>query len=111
MRLLDMAQNSCFSDKIDCKATKVWADAYLQKSHPSKGIPLKTTQALLKIFRELYSAILKPIYICESSYFPCLKCSKYFVHLVMLLKAPAPFNLIIAHYLKKQGYARVTNPE
>jgi len=34
---------------------------------PGEGIPLKTTQVFLKIFLELYSAILKPI--CESSYF------------------------------------------
>ena len=27
----------------------------------------------------------------------------------MLLIAPALFNLIIAHYIKKQGYSRLTN--
>ena len=58
-----MAQNSCFSDKIDREATKVQADAHLQISHPGKSIPLNTTQAFLKIFWELYSATLKPI--CE----------------------------------------------
>ena len=61
-RMLDIAQNSQFSDKIDCEATKVRADAYLQKNHPGKGIPLKTTQASLAIFWELYSIVLKPIW-------------------------------------------------
>ena len=56
-----MAQNSFFSDEIDREATKVRADAHLQKSLPGKGIPLKTTQTSLKIFWELYSAVLKPI--------------------------------------------------
>ena len=61
MCVLDMAQNSRFSDKLDREATKVQADTHLQKSHPGKGIPLNTTQTFLKIFWELYSAILKPI--------------------------------------------------
>ena len=56
-----MAQNSFFSDEIDCEATKVGSDAHLQKSLPGKDIPLKTTQTSLKIFWELYSAVLKPI--------------------------------------------------
>ena len=100
-----MAQNSFVLDEIDCEAMKVWADAHLQKSLPGKGIPLKTTQAFLKIFKELYSAISKPI--CESSYFQCINISKFFVRFIMLLKAPGLFDLIIAHYIKKQGYSRV----
>ena len=59
-----MTQNSFILDEIDREATKVQADAHLQKSLPGKGIPLKITQAFLKIFKELYSATLKPI--CES---------------------------------------------
>ena len=85
---------------IDREATKVRADAHLQKSLPGQGISLKTTQAFLKIFKELYSAISKPV--CESSYFQCIKFSKFFVRFVMLLIAPALFDLIIAHYIKKQ---------
>ena len=85
-----MAQNRFVLDEIDREATKLQADAHLQKSLPGKGIQLKTTQAFLKIFRELYSAISKPI--CESSYFQCL------VHFIMLLIVPALFDLIIAHY-------------
>ena len=102
-----MAQNSFVLDEIDREATKVRADAHLQKSLPGKGIPLKTTQAFLKIFKELYSAISKPI--CESSYFQCIKFSKFFVRFVMLLIAPTLFNLIIAHCIKKQGYSRSSN--
>jgi len=45
-----MAQNSFVQDEIDREATKVQADAYLQKSLPGKGIPLKTTQVFLKTF-------------------------------------------------------------
>ena len=51
-----MAQNSFVLDEIDREATKVRADAHLQKSLPGKAIPLKATQAFLKIFWELYSA-------------------------------------------------------
>ena len=102
-----MAQNSFVLDEIDREATKVRADAHLQKSLPGKGIPLKTTQAFLKIFKELYSAISKPI--CESSYFQCIKFSKFFVRFVMLLIAPALFDLIIAHYIKKQEFSRSSN--
>ena len=98
MRLQYVAQNSFFLDEIDFEATKVQADAHLPKSLPGKDIPLKTTQAVLKIFRELYSAISKPM--CESPYFQCIKFSKF-----------APFDLIIAHYLMKQGYSGVTNVE
>ena len=63
MNTRDMAQNSCILDEIDREATKVRADAHLQNSLPGKGIMPKTTQTFLKIFWELYSAILKPI--CE----------------------------------------------
>ena len=56
-----MAQNSFFLDEIDREATKVQANAHLQNSLPGKVIPLKTTQTSLKIFWELYSAVLKPI--------------------------------------------------
>ena len=59
MRLRYVAQNNFISDEIGCEATKVRADTQLQKSLPGKGIPLKTTQAFLKIFRELYSAYFK----------------------------------------------------
>ena len=104
-----MAQNSFFLDEINCEVTKVRPDAHLQKSLPGKGIPLKTTQAFLKIFRELYSAISKPM--CESSHFQCIKFSKFSVRFVMLLIAPAPSDLIIAHYLMKQGYSGVTKLE
>ena len=43
MRVLDMAQNSYFSDEIDREATKVQANVHLQKSHPGRGISLKAT--------------------------------------------------------------------
>ena len=46
-----MAQNSFVLDEINREATKVRADAHLQKSLPGKGIPLKTTQAFLKSLR------------------------------------------------------------
>ena len=42
--------NSCFSDEINCEATKVLADAHLKKSHPGKGILLNTAPAFLKSF-------------------------------------------------------------
>ena len=94
-----MAQNSFFLNEIDREATEMRTGTHLQDSLPGKGIPLKNTQAFLKIFKELYSAILWP----ESSYFQCLKFSKFFVRLVMLFIAPALFDLIIAHHIKKQG--------
>ena len=90
-----MAQNSSFLDEIDREATKVRADAHLQKSLPGIGILLKTTQTFIKIIWELYSVVLKPI--CEEFIFPVSKILKFFVRLVMLLIAPAPFDLIIAH--------------
>ena len=92
MHVQNMAQNSSFLDEIDREATKVRADAHLQKSLPGIGISLKTTQAFITIFWELYSVVLKPI--CKEFIFPV---SKFFVRFVMLLTAPAPFDLIIAH--------------
>ena len=89
-----MAQNSTFVDEINLEATKV--QAHLQKSFPGIGISLKTTQTFIW---ELYSVVLKPI--CEEFIFPL---SKFFVRFVMLLTAHAPFDLIIAHYLQKQGW-------
>ena len=80
-----MAQNSSFLDEIDRKATKVWA--HLQKSLPGIGILLKTTQTFITIVWELYSVVVKPI--CKEFIFPV---SKFFVHFVMLLTAPAPFD-------------------
>ena len=65
--MLDMAQNSRFSDEIDREATKMQADAHLQNDLPGKGIPLKTTQIFLTIFWELYSVVLKPIWRVEIS--------------------------------------------
>ena len=99
MSKLDMAQNSCISDEIDYEAMKVPVDSHLQKSHLGKGIPLKTTQALLKIFRELYLAILKPI--CKILYFQCLKFSKLFF--VMLFVVPALFDLTIYRSLSTEA--------
>ena len=43
MHVQNMAQNNSFLDKIDREATKVRADAHLQKSLPGIGISLKTT--------------------------------------------------------------------
>ena len=63
-----MAQNSSFLDEIDREATKVRADAHLQKSLPGIGILLKTTQTFITIVWELYSVVLKPI--CEEFIFP-----------------------------------------
>ena len=51
-----MVQNSFVLDEINREVMKMQADTHLQKSLPSKGIPLKTTRAFLKIFWELYSA-------------------------------------------------------
>ena len=70
MHVQNMAQNSFYLDKIDRKATKLRANAHLQKSLPGKGIPLKTTQTFL-ITWELYSVVLKPI--CEEFIFPVSK--------------------------------------
>ena len=53
-----MAQNSFFLNESDREATEVQTDTYLLNNLPGNGIPLKTTQAFLKIFKELYSAIL-----------------------------------------------------
>ena len=53
MHVQNMAQNSFFLDEIDREATKVQADAHLQKSLPGIGISLKTTQAFITIFWEL----------------------------------------------------------
>ena len=61
MHVQNMAQNSSFLDEIDREATKVRADAHLQKSLPGIGISLNTTQAFITIFWELYSVVLKPI--------------------------------------------------
>ena len=69
-----MAQNSSFLDEIDCEATEVRPDAYLQKSLPGIGISLKTTQIFITIVWELYSLVLKPI--CEEFIFPVSKISK-----------------------------------
>ena len=93
-----MAQNSFFVDKIDCEAMKVQADSHLQKSLPGTGITLKTIQAFLGIIFSYFKAYLREFI------YPVSKISKLFVHFVMLLLVPAPFDLIITHYLKKQGY-------
>ena len=71
MHVQNMAQNSSFLDEIDREATKVRADAHLQKSLPGIGISLKTTQAFITIFWELYSVVLKPI--CKEFIFPVSK--------------------------------------
>jgi len=49
-----MAQIRFFLDKIDCEARKVWVDVHPQKNLSGKGIPLKTTQAFLKILWGLH---------------------------------------------------------
>ena len=71
MHVQNMAQNSSFLDEIDREATKVRADAHLQKSLPGIAISLKTTQAFITIFWELYSVVLKPI--CKEFIFPVSK--------------------------------------
>ena len=71
MHVQNITQNSFYLDEINCEATKVRANARLQKSLPDKGIPLKTTQTFLTIFWELYSVIFKPI--CEEFIFPVSK--------------------------------------
>ena len=97
MHVQDLAQNSSFLEEIDREATKVWADAQLQKNLPGLGISLKTTQTFITIVWEL-----KPIF--EEFIFPVSKFPKFFVHFVMLLTAPVPLDLIIARYLQKQGW-------
>ena len=62
MYMLEMAQNSRFSDDINNEVTKVPVDTHLQNGLPGKGILLKTTQIFLTIFWELYFAVLKPIW-------------------------------------------------
>ena len=99
-----MAQNSSFLDEIDREATKVRTKAHLHKSLPGIGISLKTTQTFITNVWELYSVVLKPI--CEEFIFPVSKISKFFVRFVMLLTAPTPFDLIIAHYRHKDGYSK-----
>ena len=49
MLVQDMAQNSPCLDEIDREATKVQADAHLQKSLPGIGILLKATQTFITI--------------------------------------------------------------
>ena len=71
MHARNMAQNNFISDEIDREATKVRADAHLQKSLPVIGISLKTTQSFITIFWELYSVVLKPI--SEEFIFPVSK--------------------------------------
>ena len=71
MHVQNTAQNSSFLDDIDREATKVRADAHLQKILPGIGISLKTTQTFITIFWELYSVVLKPI--CEEFIFPVSK--------------------------------------
>ena len=66
-----MAQNSSFLDEIDREATKVRADAHLQKSLLGIGILLKTTQTFIAIFWELHPVVLKPI--CEEFIFSVSK--------------------------------------
>ena len=99
-----MAQNSSFLDEIDREATKVWVNAHLWKSLPGIGISLKIAQTFIAIVWELYSVVLKPI--CEEFIFPVSKISKFFIRFVMLLTAPAPFDVIIAHYRSKDGYSK-----
>ena len=94
-----MAQNSSFLDEINREARKVRANAHLQKTLPGIGISIKTTQTFITIVWELYSVGLKPI--SEEFIFPV---SKFFVRFVMLLTVPTPLDLIIAHYLQKQGW-------
>jgi len=43
-----MAQKSFIVDEIDREATKLQANAHIQKSLPGKVIPLKTIQVFLK---------------------------------------------------------------
>ena len=57
MRLQYMAQNSFFLNEIDREGTEMRTDTRLYNSLPGKCFPLKTTQAFLKISKELYSAI------------------------------------------------------
>ena len=103
MHARNMAQNNFISDEIDHEATKVRADAHLQKSLPVIGISLKTTQRFITIFWELHSVVLKPI--CEEFIFPVCK-NFQIVRFIMLLTAPAPFDLIIEHYRSKDGYSK-----
>ena len=69
--MFEIWHKQLLSDKINPEATKVLADAHLQKSLPGIGILLQTTQAFIKIFWELYSVVLKPI--CEEFIFPVSK--------------------------------------
>ena len=71
MLVQSMAQSSSFLDEIDCEATKVQADAHLQKSLSGIDISLKTIQTFITIFWELYSVVLKPI--CKEFIFPLSK--------------------------------------
>ena len=71
MHVQDMAQNNSFLDEINHEATKVRADANLQKSLPGIGVLLKTTQTFITIVWELYSVVLKPI--CEEFIYPVSK--------------------------------------
>ena len=48
IKILDMEQNSRFSDEIDREATKVQTDVHPQNGLPDKCIPLKITQIFLR---------------------------------------------------------------
>ena len=63
-------------DEIDREATKVWANAHLQKSLPAIGISLKTTQTFITIVWELYSMVFKPI--CKEFIFSVSKIFEVF---------------------------------
>ena len=96
-----MAQNISFFDEISREATKVRANAHLQKSLPGTGISLKTTQTFITIVWELYSVVLKPI--CEELIFPV---SKIFQVLCPLRYASYSARPIRSKYrtLQKQGW-------
>ena len=86
-----MAQNSCFSEEIDCEATKVQADAHHKKIHSGKDIPLNITQAFLKFLEIIFSdfkAYLREIKFSVSKIFcllPYASCSaRPFNYLLML---------------------------
>ena len=100
-----MAQKSSFLDEINCKATKVQPDAHLQKSLPSMGISLKTTQTFLTIFWELHSVVLKPI--CKEFIFPVSKIFQVFCPLRYASYSPRP---IRSNYRTLSTEARIDIP-
>ena len=91
MYMLEMAQNSRFSDDINNQVTKVPVDTHLQNGLPWQGYPTKNHSDLLN---NLLGIIFCGFKAYLESKFP-VECKNFcpLCYNIMLLVALAPFNL------------------